>query len=163
MLRIDRYADRQPSKAEAEKLRKLVLAYELRQKSRLRVSLSDGTDAALESTTGTKNRATRIVRTDIPKMTPVRTSIHKLLRLLHPASSALPIGGFSYSQGLESAAEMGLVHDHKSAQAWIQSGLEVALGANELPMLAALYRAWQQENYQEVRLKNAWFLVRKRG
>jgi urease accessory protein len=53
MLRIDRYADRQPSKAEAEKLPKLTLTYELRQKSRLRATLSDGSDAALFLPRGT--------------------------------------------------------------------------------------------------------------
>jgi urease accessory protein len=92
-------------------------------------------------------------------MTPALTSIHKLLGLLQLASPALPIGGFSYSQGLESAVEMGLAHDDKSAQAWIRSGLETMLGVNELPMLAALHRAWQQQDYQEVKLKNAWFLA----
>jgi urease accessory protein UreF len=39
-----------------------------------------------------------------------------LLHLLQFASPALPIGGYSYSQGLEAALEQGLVHDALSAR-----------------------------------------------
>ena len=41
--------------------------------------------------------------------------IAELTALLHLASPALPIGAFSYSQGLEAAIEHGLVHDGDSA------------------------------------------------
>ena len=80
-------------------------------------------------------------------MTPAVTSIRKLIALLHLASPALPIGAFSYSQGLEGAIEAQLVHDGPSAQAWIQSGLEHVLATNELPMLAILHRDWETGNY----------------
>jgi urease accessory protein len=53
MLRIHRYAGWRPSEEEIIKLPKLVLAFDLRQKSRLRVKLSDGTDAALFLLRGT--------------------------------------------------------------------------------------------------------------
>jgi urease accessory protein UreF len=42
-----------------------------------------------------------------------------LLHLLQFASPALPIGGYSYSQGLEAALEEGLVTNADSARAWI--------------------------------------------
>ena len=42
-----------------------------------------------------------------------------LLQLIWLASPALPIGGFSYSEGLEAAIEQGLVHDADSSTAWI--------------------------------------------
>jgi urease accessory protein len=92
-------------------------------------------------------------------MTSTLTSIRKLIGLLHLASPALPIGAFSYSQGLEGAVDGGLVHDAATAQAWIQSGLENVLAVNELPMLAILYRGWENRNYTEVRRSNAWFLA----
>jgi urease accessory protein len=101
------------------------------------------------SRTGTPNRT----------MTPIATSIRKLIGLLHLASPALPIGGFSYSQGLEGAVEARLVYDAASAQAWIQSGLENVLAACELPMLAILYRDWETGSYSEVDRSNAWFLA----
>jgi urease accessory protein len=92
-------------------------------------------------------------------MTPTVTSIRKLIGLLHLASPALPIGAFSYSQGLEGAVDARLVHDAVSAQAWIESGLEHVLATNELPMLAILYRDWENGNYPEVSRSNAWFLA----
>jgi len=39
--------------------------------------------------------------------------------LLQLASSALPVGGFGYSQGLESAVELQQVRDEPSAAVWI--------------------------------------------
>lgn len=92
-------------------------------------------------------------------MTPIVTSIRKLIGLLHLASPALPIGAFSYSQGLEGAVDAGLIHDAASAQAWIQSGLQTVLATNELPTLAMLFRAWEQGNFSEVNRSNAWFLA----
>ena len=41
-----------------------------------------------------------------------------LLHLLQFASPALPIGGYSYSQGLEAALEEGVVHDAVSSRAY---------------------------------------------
>ena len=37
-----------------------------------------------------------------------------LVRLLQLASPALPVGAFSYSQGLEAAIEQGIVKDEAS-------------------------------------------------
>jgi urease accessory protein len=92
-------------------------------------------------------------------MTPTATSIRRLVGLLHLASPALPIGGFSYSQGLEGAVESRLVYGGESAREWIRSGLENILAANELPMVAILHREWECENYPEVDRQNAWFLA----
>src|SRR5215469_12735155 len=87
------------------------------------------------------------------------TSIRKLIALLHLASPALPIGAYSYSQGLEAAIDAQLVHDAESAQAWIQSGLEQVLAVNELPTLSIIYRAWEAASFCEVERLNAWFLA----
>jgi urease accessory protein len=92
-------------------------------------------------------------------MIPTVTIIRKLIGLLHLASPALPIGAYSYSQGLEGAVDAGLIHDAVSARAWIQSGLENVLATNELPMLAFLYRDWVEGNYSELTRSNAYFLA----
>jgi urease accessory protein len=47
MIRIERYANREIPEAELANLRKLVLPFDLRQRSRLRVALDDGTEAAV--------------------------------------------------------------------------------------------------------------------
>ncbi len=53
-----------------------------------------------------------------------------LYRMLAWLSPSFPIGGFSYSHGLETAAEMGLVRDRTSLQAWI--GAIVAQGGGRV-------------------------------
>jgi urease accessory protein len=59
-----------------------------------------------------------------------------VLALLQLCSPALPIGGFSYSSGLESALEAGVVHDADSARAWILDALQLGLARFEAPLLA---------------------------
>src|SRR3984885_5295214 len=59
--------------------------------------------------------------------------IAELTALLHLASPALPIGAFSYSQGLEAAIEAQLITDADTARAWIASGLTDVLARGELP------------------------------
>ena len=46
-----------------------------------------------------------------------------LLRLLQLASPSLPIGAYTYSQGLEAAIEAGMVKNEGSAGAWITESL----------------------------------------
>jgi urease accessory protein len=55
--------------------------------------------------------------------------------LLQLASPTLPIGAFSYSQGLEAAAWAGVVTDEAQAQAWIASHWRYAFAARELPVV----------------------------
>jgi len=58
-----------------------------------------------------------------------------LARLLQLASPALPVGAYSYSQGLEAAVEAGIVTDAESAEAWIADALGFSLGRFEAPVL----------------------------
>lgn len=64
-----------------------------------------------------------------------------LLRLLHLASPALPIGAFHFSQGLEYAVEVGWVKDEPSALNWITGVALHAIGTLDLPVLLRLHRA----------------------
>src|SRR5450432_61409 len=73
------------------------------------------------------------------------------LRLLQFASPTLPIGAFAYSQGLEQAVELGWVHDEASAAAWIEGVVTEVLPQLDLPILAALYRAWSKGDLSRVR------------
>jgi urease accessory protein len=58
-----------------------------------------------------------------------------LTRLLQLASPALPVGAYTYSQGLEWAVEAGTVKDEATALAWIGDQLEWNLGRYEAPLL----------------------------
>ncbi|WP_409261049.1 urease accessory protein UreF [Pseudomonas putida] len=64
-----------------------------------------------------------------------------LLRLLQLASPGLPVGGFTYSQGLEWAVEAGWVRDTASFSAWQREQLHDTLECLDWPVLARLYRA----------------------
>jgi len=64
-------------------------------------------------------------------------------RLLRLASPLLPVGAFSYSQGLESAAELDWVHDEASARDWIGDVLRHSVASFEAPVFSRLYGAWE--------------------
>jgi urease accessory protein len=65
-----------------------------------------------------------------------------LLHLLQVASPSLPIGAYSYSQGLEAALEAGLVRDEVSARAWIVDTLHHVVACFEAPILWRLLAAF---------------------
>ena len=60
-----------------------------------------------------------------------------LYRLMSWLSPSFPVGAFSYSHGLETAIERGLVTDRDSLQGWIAAILEFGAGASD----ALLFRA----------------------
>jgi urease accessory protein len=61
-----------------------------------------------------------------------------LVRLLQLASPTLPVGAYSYSQGLEAAIEAGIVKDAHSAERWIADVLDFSLRSMEAPLLFRL-------------------------
>jgi urease accessory protein len=71
----------------------------------------------------------------------MRTASAHLLRILHLASPALPIGAFHFSQGLEYAVEAGWVKDESSALEWIAGVARHAVGTLDLPVLFRMHRA----------------------
>ncbi|SVD56171.1 uncharacterized protein METZ01_LOCUS409025, partial [marine metagenome] len=61
-------------------------------------------------------------------------------------SPSLPIGGYSYSQGLEFAVSSGWVHDTSTASDWIQGLLKKTIINLDLPVLKKLYEAWEKSD-----------------
>ena len=61
-----------------------------------------------------------------------------LLRLVWLASPALPVGGFSYSEGLEGAVEAGLVRDERTAGDWLVDQLHLSLARGDLAVVGAV-------------------------
>ncbi|HTT37283.1 MAG TPA: urease accessory protein UreF [Burkholderiales bacterium] len=80
-----------------------------------------------------------------------------LARLLRLASPMLPVGGFSYSQGLEAAIEHGWVKDEATALAWIGDVLGLSMGAFEAPVWCRLYGAWASGDVRAVSRWNEFF------
>jgi urease accessory protein len=64
-----------------------------------------------------------------------------LLQLVWLASPALPVGGFSYSEGLEAAVEAGHVRDEQSAGDWLVAQLHASLARADLAVVAAAVAA----------------------
>lgn len=67
--------------------------------------------------------------------------VSALLPLLQLASPSLPVGAYTYSQGLESAIERGVVKDEFSARKWITESLGI-VGDFEAPILWRLLKAF---------------------
>ncbi len=67
--------------------------------------------------------------------------------LLRLASPQLPIGGYSYSQGLEMAVENGRVNDAASARRWISDQLLLNLARFEAPLVLAHCRAAADQDW----------------
>lgn len=80
------------------------------------------------------------------------------LQLMQLASPALPVGGFSYSEGLESAVESDLVRGEAQAQGWLLDQLDLALGRADLPACASAMRAWQRMDLARLSELNDWLL-----
>ncbi|WP_278421639.1 urease accessory protein UreF [Stutzerimonas kunmingensis] len=68
------------------------------------------------------------------------------------ASPQLPIGGYSYSQGLEMAVEDGRVSDADSARRWLEDQLLLNLARFEAPLLLAHCEAAAQDDWPRLLL-----------
>ena len=83
----------------------------------------------------------------------------QLTRLLQLASPALPVGAYSYSQGLEAAIEARVVRDEATALAWIEDALELNVGRMEAPIFVRLHAAWREDDETAAAGWNALFLA----
>ncbi len=84
---------------------------------------------------------------------PPASSSVALSRLLQLASPMLPVGAYSYSQGLEWAIECGDVNNLLSAKTWIADALALYQARYELPILYRMYQAWQADDLNTI---NEW-------
>src|SRR5437763_11871782 len=76
------------------------------------------------------------------------------LRLLQLGDSALPIGGYSHSWGLEAAVEQGLVRDAAALEEWARLWLRYSVAPCEGVVVAAVCRAAQANDFDLVRRAN---------
>src|SRR5947209_1103477 len=76
------------------------------------------------------------------------------LHLLQLGDSALPIGGYSHSWGLEAAIEQGLVRDAQSLEKWLYHWLRDAVGPFEGVVAAAACRAAREGKWTALETLN---------
>lgn len=81
-----------------------------------------------------------------------------LLQLIWLASPALPVGGFSYSEGLEIAVERAGVDTEATAAAWLLDQLKLSQARGDMAVLHEALGAWRAQDYARVRSLNDWVL-----
>lgn len=86
-------------------------------------------------------------------------SVQALGALLHLASPALPVGAYSYSQGLESAIELGLVRNADDVANWIADNLQWVMGRYEAPVWLRLRAACALADWTAVLRWNDEFIA----
>jgi urease accessory protein len=114
--------------------------------------------------------ATTTIMTDRP-------SSATLLRLMAWLSPAFPVGGFSYSHGLERAVHDGLIANRRDLAEWLETLVEMGSGWNDAVLFAESWRrardggdlnevaalaealAGSQERHRETMLQGAAFLT----
>lgn len=87
------------------------------------------------------------------------SDIIQRLRLFQLASSNLPVGGYSWSQGLEWAVEAGWLKDTAAFARWQTQQMEHSFFHVDLPLFARLYHAFAQEDYAAAQRWSAWLLA----
>lgn len=82
-----------------------------------------------------------------------------LIRLLHLASPTLPVGAYTYSQGLEWAVESGAVRNEAEALHWIGDCLQHGLARCEAVYLAQMLVAWSADDVPRLAELDADFIA----
>jgi urease accessory protein len=89
---------------------------------------------------------------------PQESATPSLLQLIWLASPALPVGGFSYSEGLEAAVERAGVATETRASDWLVDQLHVSMARGDLAAIAKAIPAWRRGAIKDVAELNAWVL-----
>ncbi|WP_265664601.1 urease accessory protein UreF [Verminephrobacter aporrectodeae] len=81
-----------------------------------------------------------------------------LLQLIWLASPALPVGGFSYSEGLEGAVENARLSSESDVAEWLLDQLHITQARSDMAVVAQAMRAWRRNDMEHVRALNDWVL-----
>ncbi len=82
-----------------------------------------------------------------------------LTRLLQLTAPTLPVGAYAYSQGLESAVEVGYLGDVGAAGEWITGILTEGICRTDLPMLLRMFNAWRAGDDNQLQAANEELLA----
>jgi urease accessory protein len=84
------------------------------------------------------------------------SSEHSLLALLQFVSPALPIGAYSYSEGIETLVQNGKVKDLATLEHWLQQELKYGAIAVEAVVLLRAYASVETGQFDRLSYWNDW-------
>jgi len=87
---------------------------------------------------------------------PISLSAQALLSLLQLANSSLPVGAYSYSEGLEFLVEAGIISDQPSLGHWLQQELHMGAVRLEAAMVVRAEKATRAGDRAALRYWNTW-------
>lgn len=79
-----------------------------------------------------------------------------ILNLLQLASPALPVGAYSYSEGIETLVEWGAIADAKGLQHWLERELQFGAIRLEAAVMVRAYNAILTSNLTNLNYWNSW-------
>ena len=84
-----------------------------------------------------------------------------LLRLQQLCNSSLPVGAYSYSEGLETLCEQAVIVTGEELQRWL--AIELASGSIciETAVMSRAYRAWQAKELLSLVTWNDWYTANR--
>lgn len=77
-----------------------------------------------------------------------KLTISGMMRFLQFGDSLLPVGAFSFSNGLESAVQQGLVYDPATLQQFVRAAVEQAATSDGIAVIAAFRAACTGDDYR---------------
>ena len=83
------------------------------------------------------------------------------LALLQLVSPALPVGAFSYAEGLEVLVQAGELRDAATLKAWLEAELQFGLLAVEAAALGPLQQAFKTSNMEQLLDLNDWLIAQR--
>lgn len=79
-----------------------------------------------------------------------------LLRLLQLASPVLPVGAYSYSEGLETLISQGIIHNRDTLEDWLVRSLELGTVRLEAALMLRASQAIIAGNLEQLQYWNHW-------
>lgn len=86
---------------------------------------------------------------------------HSLLSLLQLASPALPVGAYSYSDGLETLVDTGVIDDQQGLRQWLEQELCYGTVRLEAAGMVRAYQSVKSSDFEALSYWNAWVSARQ--